>query len=117
MTTPSDILERLAGKAVIVTGATSGIEMATAIRLHAEGAYVLATGRDAERGHGLVRSLGERIQFHAADITEPEAADGATDALVNNAAVDHTDQLVSAPMARIRDVFEVNTFATIAMIG
>jgi NAD(P)-dependent dehydrogenase (short-subunit alcohol dehydrogenase family) len=118
--------ERLAGKAVVVTGATSGIGMATAVRLHSEGAYVLVIGRDADRGQALSQSLGDRVKFRAADITEPDTADavfsdciasfGALDALVNNAAVDHTDQLVSTPMARIRDVFEVNTFGTIAMI-
>jgi NAD(P)-dependent dehydrogenase (short-subunit alcohol dehydrogenase family) len=118
--------ERLAGKAVVVTGATSGIGTATAIRLHAEGAYVLVTGRDADRGRALSDSLGERVRFRAADITDPDAADGvidaciasfgSLDALVNNAALDHTDDLMSTPMARIREVFEVNTFGTIAMI-
>lgn len=64
--------------------------------------------------------------FVAADLTEPAAAAtvvdacrdafGGIDALVNNAALDHTDQLVTTPMAGIRRVFEVNTFATIAMI-
>lgn len=118
--------ERLAGKAVVVTGATSGIGTATAIRLHAEGASVLVTGRDADRGRALAESLGERVRFLAADITDPDAADGviaacvesfgAVVALVNNAALDHTDDLTSTPMARIREVFEVNTFGTIAMI-
>lgn len=118
--------ERLAGKAVVVTGATSGIGTATAIRLHSEGAYVLVTGRDADRGQALSRSLGDRVQFRAADLTDPDAADdvidacvasfGALDAVVNSAALDHTGQLVSTPMARIREVFEVNTFGTIATI-
>ncbi|WP_029112067.1 SDR family NAD(P)-dependent oxidoreductase [Mycobacterium sp. URHB0044] len=118
--------ERLAGKSVVVTGATSGIGTATAIRLHAEGACVLATGRDAGRGRGLAESLGERVRFLAADITDADAPDavigacvtafGAVDALVNNAALDHTDDLTTTPMARIREVFEVNAFGTIAMI-
>lgn len=41
---------------------------------------------------------------------------GAVDAVVNSAALDHTHELVSTPMADIRRVFEVNTFGTIAMI-
>jgi len=118
--------ERLAGKAVVVTGATSGIGLVTAARLHSEGACVLATGRDRDRGMGLARSLGDRIHFVAADITGPNAAGavvdacvtsfGGIDAVVNNAGLDHTDALESSPMADIRRVFEVNTFGTIAMI-
>jgi NAD(P)-dependent dehydrogenase (short-subunit alcohol dehydrogenase family) len=82
--------------------------------------------RNAERGQGLARSLGERARFHAADITDPDAADavvdaciasfGALDAAVNNAALDHTDELLATPMASVRRVFEVNTFGTIAML-
>ncbi|WP_319447423.1 MULTISPECIES: SDR family oxidoreductase [unclassified Mycobacterium] len=118
--------ERLEGKAVVVTGATSGIGLTTASRLHAEGACVLATGRDAHRGNRLADALGDRVRFVAADITDPDAAGvvvdacvasfGAIDALVNNAAVDHTDTLESASMDVVRQVFEVNTFGTIAMI-
>ena len=118
--------ERLAGKAVVVTGATSGIGLAIATRLHADGAHVLVTGRDAERGHALARSLGDRVRFLGADLTESGAADGVVvackewlgtvDAVVNSAALDHTDALVSAPMAEVRRVFDINTFAVIAMI-
>lgn len=118
--------ERLTGKAVVVTGATSGIGLVTATRLHAEGACVLATGRDAERGNGLAQSLGDRVRFLAADLTDPDAADalvdgcvtsfGAIDGVVNNAAMDHTEPLESTTMATIRQIFDVNTFGTIAMV-
>ena len=118
--------ERLAGKAVVVTGATSGIGWATAARLHADGACVLATGRAADRGNELAQTLGERVRFVVADITDPDAAGavvdecvasfGSIDALVNNAALDHTGSLETTPMASIRQVFEVNTFGAIAMI-
>lgn len=118
--------DRLAGKAVVVTGATSGIGLVTAMRLHADGACVLATGRDAQRGRNLARSSGERVRFLGADLTEDGAAGtvidackdafGSVDAVVNSAALDHTDELISTPMAGVRKVFEVNTFAIIAMI-
>jgi NAD(P)-dependent dehydrogenase (short-subunit alcohol dehydrogenase family) len=117
---------RLDGKAVVVTGATSGIGLVTARRLHAEGASVLATGRDRDRGDGLVRALGERIRFIGADITEPDAPGlvvdgcvdtfGAVDAVVNSAALDLSQELLSTPMAAIRRIFEVNTFGAIAMV-
>ncbi|KAA0086553.1 SDR family oxidoreductase [Mycolicibacterium sp. P9-64] len=118
--------ERLSGKAVVITGATSGIGLVATARLHSEGACVLVTGRDVHRGQELARSLGERARFLAADITDPGAANavvdacvdsfGAIDAVVNSAALDHTAELVSTPMADIRRVFEVNTFGTIGMI-
>ena len=118
--------ERLAGKAVVVTGATSGIGLTTASRLHADGARVLVTGRDLERGRALACSLGDRVRFLGADLTEPGAADivvetckesfGSVDAVVNSAALDHTDALVSTPMGDVRKVFEINTFAVIAML-
>ena len=117
---------RLDGKAVVVTGATSGIGWATALRLHAEGACVLVTGRDPGRGRDLVHALGDRVEFVAADLTDPEAPDvvlracvesfGAVDGLVNNAALDHTAAFESAERADIRKVFEVNTFSVIAMM-
>jgi NAD(P)-dependent dehydrogenase (short-subunit alcohol dehydrogenase family) len=117
---------RLDGKAIVVTGATSGIGLVTATRLHAEGARVLVTGRDIDAGRQLARSLDERVRFVAADLTETDAAAvvvdacrdafGCIDGLVNNAALDHTDELVCTPMPAIRQVFEVNTFAAIAMI-
>lgn len=117
---------RLGGKAIVVTGATSGIGWATALRLHAEGACVLVTGRDRDRGTALVRALGDRAVFVAADVTDGESADavfdacaasfGAVDGLVNNAALDHTSAFESASMDDVRKVFEVNTFGVIAMM-
>ncbi|MBO0678234.1 SDR family oxidoreductase [Mycolicibacterium sp. S2-37] len=118
--------DRLAGKAIVVTGATSGIGHATATRLHDEGARVLATGRDRDRGQSLVRSLGDDVRFVATDLTEPGAADtlagaciqsfGTFDALVNSAALDHTGELASTPMDDVRRIFDVNTFAAIALM-
>lgn len=118
--------ERLAGKTIVVTGATSGIGWATAKRLHSEGARILASGRDPDRGRLLADTLGSGVRFVAADLVEPGAPDtvthacretfGTLDAVVNSAALDHTDDLASTPLSDVRRVFEVNTFAVIAMI-
>lgn len=87
---------------------------------------MLVTGRDIDTGRQLARTLDERVRFVAADLTDADApavvvdacrdAFGCIDGLVNNAALDHSDELLSTPMPAIRQVFEVNTFAAIAMI-
>ncbi len=48
---------RLNGKCAIVTGATSGIGRATAIMFAKEGARVVATGRNEEKGAALVKDI------------------------------------------------------------
>ena len=45
---------KLQGKAVVVTGATSGMGRATALLFAREGAAVVASGRDPQRGQALV---------------------------------------------------------------
>jgi NAD(P)-dependent dehydrogenase (short-subunit alcohol dehydrogenase family) len=110
----------------VVTGATSGIGVATARRLHRDGFTVLVTGRSTERGEAAVAGLGPDAHFSAADLTkdgEPERLlqhvarhIGRVDVVVNNAAVDHTGDLLQVPGEEVRDTFEINTFAAIAVL-
>lgn len=87
----------LAGKVVIVTGATANIGRAIALDFAAEGARLLATGRDREAGARLIegaRKAGAMAaEFVPADLLDPEAptailaaaeALGPVDVLVNN---------------------------------
>ena len=114
-----------AGRVAIVTGGTSGIGAETVRRLSREGAAVLATGRDGERGSKLAEEC-DRVSFLIADLTDAEAPAriveaalaeyGRLDVLVNNAALDHTGELIAVPMAEARQVFEVNFFASLAML-
>src|SRR5258707_5772907 len=66
---------RLEGRAVLVTGASSGIGRAVARRCASEGANVLATGRSEARLAELAQEH-PSIAVHPADLTEVGAADG-----------------------------------------
>jgi NAD(P)-dependent dehydrogenase (short-subunit alcohol dehydrogenase family) len=114
-----------AGRVAIVTGGTSGIGAETVRRLSRDGATVLATGRDGARGMRLADEC-ERVGFLTADLTDAEAPariveaalaeHGRLDVLVNNAALDHTGELIAVPMEEARQIFEVNFFASLAML-
>jgi 3-oxoacyl-[acyl-carrier protein] reductase len=85
----------LEGRAIIVTGASRGIGRQTAHMLAAEGARVLALGRDETALRDTARGHDTQIQTLALDVTEPDAGDraahacreafGRLDGLVNGA--------------------------------
>jgi 3-oxoacyl-[acyl-carrier protein] reductase len=96
----------LDGKACVVTGASRGIGRAIARGLAAEGAAVLAVGRDAdalEHAAQECRDAGGEAAIAALDVTVPAAADqvvdacqdafGGIDALVNNAGASQARRL------------------------
>jgi NAD(P)-dependent dehydrogenase (short-subunit alcohol dehydrogenase family) len=93
---------RLEGKVALITGGTSGIGSATAIRFAQEGAKVAITGRNPERGEQVVQDIvasGGEALFIRSDVRKAEdcrqAVDltlerfGRIDVLFNNAGVFH----------------------------
>ena len=122
MSTPVTEPKRVA----IVTGSTSGIGTEIARRLHQDGFAVVVTGRDQQRGDRAATELGAPSSFIRTDLTAADAPHqlvtevinryGRVDVVVNNAAIDHTDDLLTASLDDIRRVFETNTIATIAML-
>jgi NAD(P)-dependent dehydrogenase (short-subunit alcohol dehydrogenase family) len=93
-TTATPAVADLRGQTALVTGATSGIGKAAALKLAEHGATVLVHGRDAGRGVGVVEQIeltGGHARFVAADLSDPAAIAelaaeiGRIDILINNA--------------------------------
>lgn len=93
---------RLSGKVALITGGTSGIGSATAVRFAEEGAAVAITGRNSERGEQVAQEIadaGGEALFVKSDVRLADdcrdAVDktlerfGQIDILFNNAGVFH----------------------------
>jgi NAD(P)-dependent dehydrogenase (short-subunit alcohol dehydrogenase family) len=110
----------LTGKVAVVTGATSEIGRAIALRLAAEGAAVFVTGNTPAKVEGVAADLqkaGAKFRAAALDLTTPEVVDrffaevaeklGPTDILVNAAAWRVHDPFLETTYAGWRRTFEV----------
>jgi 2-dehydro-3-deoxy-D-gluconate 5-dehydrogenase len=107
---------RFVGERAVVTGAASGIGHATALRLCAEGAEVLAVDRDEARlAAAFERTTG--ITCHAADVAASRAIDaiaddlGEFDLLVNAAGVLRRHPLLDHPLSDWEATLDVNVRA------
>jgi NAD(P)-dependent dehydrogenase (short-subunit alcohol dehydrogenase family) len=101
----------------LVTGATSGIGRATALRLARDGWEVVVHGRNPERGAEVVQEItaqGGRGRFVAADLNDLEALRalvdelGAVDVLVNNAGMSWFGPTADLDEATFNDLFDGN---------
>src|SRR3954463_9186565 len=88
---------RLQDKVIIVTGSTTGIGKAIALRCALEGAFIVVNGLEEEWGKALVEQIGnDKAVLLIGDLTEDSAPQslvdlaiktfGRLDAVVNNAA-------------------------------
>ncbi|MFF7365906.1 SDR family oxidoreductase [Streptomyces sp. NPDC008125] len=117
---------RLDNTTALVTGATSNIGRAIALALGAEGAHVVVSGRDGERGERVVaeiRAAGGRADFVAADLDGTAAASralaerstevlgGRIDILVNNAGIYPPSTTATTDEATFDRVYGVNVKA------
>jgi NAD(P)-dependent dehydrogenase (short-subunit alcohol dehydrogenase family) len=105
-------------KTVLITGCSSGYGLETARHFHAQGWKVIATMR-TPRTQLLPPS--SRLKVLPLDVTQQESIArtletvGPIDVLVNNAGLGLFGAFEATPMATVRDIFETNTFGTMAM--
>ena len=109
-------------KTILITGAGSGIGRDAAFALAARGHRVIATTFDEAQAQALraeAATRGQVLEVSKLDITD--AADREhirpidIDVLLNNAGVGESGSLAEVDMDRVRKVFEVNLFATLAL--
>lgn len=113
---------RFAGKVAIVTGSSSGIGLATALRLGAEGARVVIIATDAARCEEAARAVRESgapdVLAIACDVADEAGVVGAVestfarfgrlDVIVNNAARMNFRRLADLTRAEWLAILEVN---------
>jgi NAD(P)-dependent dehydrogenase (short-subunit alcohol dehydrogenase family) len=113
--------KELQGKKALVTGATSGIGRAIALKLAEAGAPVYATGRRAEHGKQtveLIERAGGTGHFVVADVANLDdvrrlaAEVGEVDVLVNNAGVFPSSPTPEQSRHDYDQIFDVNVRAT-----
>jgi len=118
--------DRFVGKVILVTGGNSGIGLATAKRLVAEGAQVIVTGRDGEKLKKAVEELGNKAEGIVADVSKLSDLDslyaqitakhGLLNGLFANAGVAVLEPLEQVSEASINTMMETNfrgTFFTL----
>jgi 3-hydroxybutyrate dehydrogenase len=116
----------LRSKAAVVTGSTSGIGLAVARALAAEGANVLINGfgpqDEIERVRaGIEKDFEVTALYSAADMSKPEeiasmmgaaqAAFGSIDVLVNNAGIQHVSPVEEFPVEKWDAILAINLSA------
>jgi NAD(P)-dependent dehydrogenase (short-subunit alcohol dehydrogenase family) len=109
-------------KAVLVTGCSSGIGRATALRLAGSGWKVYATARRPETLADLRDAGAQTLALDVTDeqsmqaaVAEIERAEGAVGVLINNAGYSQSGAIETVPLEAVRRQFETNVFGLVRL--
>ena len=109
-------------KSVLITGCSSGIGRATALRLAGAGWRVYATARRPETIKDLEASGCVTLSLDVCDqesmetaVAAVEAAEGAVGVLVNNAGYEQSGVIEEVPLDLVRKEFETNFFGLVRL--
>ena len=119
-------LKKLQDQTIVITGASSGIGLATARMAAERGARVVMTSRNEEelrRACDDIRNRGGKATFVVADVADPQAMDrvgevaireyGGFDTWVNNAGVSIYGKLTETPLEDKRRLFDTNFWGVV----
>jgi 3-oxoacyl-[acyl-carrier protein] reductase len=117
----------LTGKTALVTGATGGIGGAIAEALHAQGATVVLSGRQADKLEALKAKLGDRALVQPCDLANKEQVaklideavklvGGRLDILVNNAGLTRDNLFMVMKDEQWDEVIAVNLTSTFMLM-
>ncbi len=109
-------------RAVLITGCSTGIGRATAVRLARAGHRVYATARDLDSIDDLRVEGCEVLELdvtdeasRAAAVAAVEEQEGAVGVLVNNAGYSQSGAIETVPLDDVRRQFETNVFGLVRM--
>jgi NAD(P)-dependent dehydrogenase (short-subunit alcohol dehydrogenase family) len=104
-------------KNVMITGAGSGFGKLASLALAERGHHVIATTETDEQADAL-RAEAPQLTVERVDITSDDVAKVTAwdiDVLINNAGAGQTGPMADVPLDRVRRLFEVNVFGTLAV--
>ncbi|MBC5802364.1 MAG: SDR family oxidoreductase [Candidatus Eremiobacteraeota bacterium] len=116
-----------ATKSVVITGASSGIGRATAIRLAGNGWRVFATVRENADGEALIAAARGALEAVVLDVRDRESIAAAArevearlagrglDGLFNNAGIGIVAPVECTPPEALRELYEINLFGQIGV--
>jgi NAD(P)-dependent dehydrogenase (short-subunit alcohol dehydrogenase family) len=109
-------------KAVLITGCSSGIGQATALRLAGSGWKVYASARRPQTISQLRDAGCETLALDVTDeqsmraaVDSIEQAEGAIGVLINNAGYSQSGAIETVPMQAVRRQFETNVFGLVRL--
>jgi NAD(P)-dependent dehydrogenase (short-subunit alcohol dehydrogenase family) len=109
-------------KAVLITGCSSGIGRATALRLTRASWKVYATARRPETLSELAEAGCETLALDVTDeqsmavaVAQIEQAEGAVGVLINNAGYSQSGAIETVPLDAVRRQFETNVFGLVRL--